>query len=396
MFYAVCLCVVAHLTLRLRFSTLWRFSAVFLTYNIKYKSLISMRISLSVLKPKLSNGSSTMEHLSCGLHRWTQPLYQLQAFHHHHSFYWGSALRKYPTHQPTRCRNRHKTFSLTFRWVLQEELSKQCGTKHRRTTAMNHKRGNKTTASIKARGRAAKWQHSAVWTDESMLSLYIEALFTVAAQQTKARTGSDRRALQQQFGSRGRPQQLIIFVFTTVCIFIKSPSVLHLLECRLISIPSLSCRPCPTLSSSLLQGIMCFWVCLVCSGGNFPWSVQMQRETGEQCGAVAARRGSKFLWRFKRGMLSATGGVPRSNHKSVYLVMVSQKDNSPNLCPITSNMITMMSSSLDCCAACRLNKLFPFTTKIANCMSRIPSRNTAAGSTSFERSHHNWRCVINQ
>lgn len=157
MFYAVCLCVVAHLTLRLRFSTLWRFSAVFLTYNIKYKSLISMRISLSVLKPKLSNGSSTMEHLSCGLYRWTQPLYQLQAFHHHHSFYWGSALRKYPTHQPTRCRNRHKTFSLTFRWVLQEELSKQCGTKHRRTTAMNHKRGNKTTASIKARGRAAKW-----------------------------------------------------------------------------------------------------------------------------------------------------------------------------------------------------------------------------------------------
>lgn len=206
-------------------------------------------------------------------------------------------------------------------------------------------------------------------------SLYIEAFFAVAAQQTKARTRSDRRALQQQFGSWERPQAAHHFCFYNRLYFLfKSPSVLHLLECRLLSFPSLSRRPCPTLSSSLLQGIMCFWVCLVCSGGNFPWSVQMQREAGEQCGAVAARRGSKFLWRFKRGMLSATGGVPRSNHKSVYLVMVSQKDNSPDLCPITPNMITMMSSSLDCCAACRLNKLFPFTTKLANCLSRIPSR----------------------
>lgn len=126
-----------------------------------------------MMKPWCFNGSATVKDLSCGLCRWTQTLYQLQTFHHRHSSYWGTALRKYPTHQPTRCQNGHKTFSLTFRWVLQEELSKQCGTKHRRTTAMNHKRGSKTTASIKkARGRAAKRQHSAVWTDGLMVSLH--------------------------------------------------------------------------------------------------------------------------------------------------------------------------------------------------------------------------------
>lgn len=180
-------------------------------------------------------------------------------------------------------------------------------------TAMNRKRGNKTTASIKA--LTDEWQYPAVWIAGLMDSVYLKALHccTIAKHPNKydsriqyllsthsyryAQTHCSKSSLQ--FGSRKQTvvqflhlQQLIIFFHIHVYIhhviippsFAESPTFMFPLSTHshadpvLLSLP-LHCRV-----------LCCLGVSFPASGWgerNLPWGLQLRIQIGDQCSAVA-------------------------------------------------------------------------------------------------------------